>query len=142
MKRREGAKSRPGARQGGRSFDPIYNVWYLMLHRCLSQKDKRWEHYGGRGIKVCDRWMVFQNFLADMGERPDGMTLDRKDNDGDYTPDNCRWATPLEQIRNRSNTRLVEIDGETKTLAQWASELGVKYSTLYMRLRRGSSPRL
>jgi hypothetical protein len=133
--RREGAQPRLGARtRGGRSFDPIYNVWYLMLHRCLNPKDKRWEQYGGRGIKVCERWLVFQNFLADMGERPVGMTLDRKDNDGDYTPDNCRWATRAEQNSNRTNTRLVTLNGETKTVAQWASVFGLKYHTMYKRL--------
>jgi hypothetical protein len=75
--------------------------WVCMRERCTYPSDKRWAHYGGRGIKVCERWQQFENFLADMGERPEGVTLDRKDVNGDYTPDNCRWATNVEQRANR-----------------------------------------
>jgi len=138
-KRREGAVPRPGCKHGGQSFDPLYNVWYLMLRRCQNPKDKRWEQYGGRGIKVCDRWLVFSNFLADMGERPAGMTLDRKDNDEDYSPNNCRWATWVEQNNNRTVNRLLTINGETKTVAQWVPLLGMKYTTLYKRACSKSS---
>jgi hypothetical protein len=140
-KRREGATPRSGCRHGGRSFDPVYNVWYQMLHRCLNPKNKRWDHYGGRGVKVCDRWLVFGNFVKDMGDPPVGMTLDRKDNDGNYTPENCRWATESEQCNNRSISRMLTLDGETRTIAQWAPILGLKYHTLYMRLRRGIDPK-
>jgi hypothetical protein len=72
-----------------------------MIQRCTNPKQKAYKHYGGRGIKVCKRWRDFRHFLTDMGLRPDGMTLDRRDNDKGYTPDNCRWATQVEQIANR-----------------------------------------
>lgn len=84
-----------------RSKDPMYHAWQQMHQRCANPKAKSYHLYGGRGIKVCWRWHEFENFLTDMGDRPEGMTLDRKDTDGDYTPKNCRWATRQEQTDNR-----------------------------------------
>lgn len=80
-----------------------YRSWQSMISRCTYDTNASWEHYGGRGITVCERWRAFTNFLADMGERPEGKTLDRIDPDGNYEPSNCRWATPTEQRANRRN---------------------------------------
>lgn len=90
----------------GRKSSPTHKSWHAMKSRCSNPNDPSYERYGGRGIKVCSRWEVFENFLADMGERQDGLTLDRIENDRDYQPGNCRWATPAEQARNRSNNTL------------------------------------
>jgi hypothetical protein len=78
-----------------------YNSWSGMLQRCLNPNNTRFRYYGGRGITVCQRWLIFENFLADMGERPAGLSIDRKDNDGNYELGNCRWATQSQQVANR-----------------------------------------
>lgn len=87
----------------GMAGTPTYTSWYAMRSRCNSVTDERYPDYGGRGIKVSDRWNSFSNFLEDMGLRPEGTTLDRIDVDGNYEPGNCRWATPLEQAQNKRN---------------------------------------
>jgi hypothetical protein len=85
----------------GMTNTPTYRSWAHMVQRCTNSNYDRYPFYGGRGITVCDRWRTFANFLADMGERPEGFTLDRVDNEGNYTPENCRWATSSQQQRNR-----------------------------------------
>jgi hypothetical protein len=93
----------------GRSKTPTYTSWADMIQRCTNPKRSSYQRYGARGITVCDRWLnSFESFLSDMGERPDGTTIDRINNSGNYEPDNCRWATPREQSYNSSNTKLTD----------------------------------
>ena len=99
--RLERAKTQLDRRTHGRSHTPVYYVWQTMRRRCTNPAHPKYSNYGGRGIIVCDRWLNFENFVADMGERPKGLTLERKDNDGNYDPGNCKWATYTEQARNR-----------------------------------------
>ena len=114
----------------------LYNAWLNMRGRCYDQGDVKFKDYGGRGISVCDRWLVFENFAADMGAPPKGMTLDRKNNDGNYEPSNCRWATPLQQARNRRITRMVNFDGQDRPLAEVVAERGANYDLTLQRLNR------
>lgn len=107
-----------------------------MRFRCYNKAATQYEYYGGRGIQVCEAWKDdFDAFVADMGERPEGTTLDRIDPDGDYTPQNCRWATKKEQSRNRRNTRLIEHDGMVMSIAEWTRFLGLSRCVLYERLK-------
>jgi hypothetical protein len=105
-----------------------------MMGRCYNPKRKKYERYGGRGIVVCAQWHDFAVFLADMGERPAGTSIERIDNDGNYEPSNCRWATHKEQMINRSNTVLIEHGGRRLTRDEWANSLGVNVNSLRYRL--------
>src|SRR5207248_5613032 len=117
-----------------------YSSWEHMFARCLDPEHKSWHNYGGRGIRVCERWYRFAHFLADMGERPEGKSLDRfPDNDGNYEPGNCRWATPKEQGNNRRTNRWITFRGRRQTLKAWAAELGLPPITLRRRFRAGQS---
>jgi hypothetical protein len=111
-----------------------------MLTRCQNHRHPSFDVYGGRGICVCARWQVFENFLADMGRRPSREhSIDRIDVNGDYEPGNCRWAAYVEQARNMRSNRRIIIDGETATLAEWCDRYGIRRETFYQRLRRGMS---
>lgn len=117
-----------------------YKSWLAMKSRCYNVNNPRYNCYGDRNIKVCDRWLhSFENFLEDMGERPKGSSLDRIDVNGDYTPNNCRWATSFQQGNNRRNTKYLDFDGERKSLSEWSKLLGIKRNTLYSRLSSGWS---
>ena len=119
----------------GLTRTPVWESWRGMLDRCTNPKHANFPSYGGRGIKVCDRWATFENFLDDMGERPEGMSLDRIDVNGDYCPENCRWADRVTQARNTRTNRLITYGGITKTLTEWAEDLQINVSTLIYRLR-------
>lgn len=124
----------------GMSKTSTYHIWRNARGRCTCVTSKDYPTYGGRGITMCDRWMnSFENFLADMGERPPGMTIERRDVDGPYSPDNCVWATPLEQTRNRRNTISIEYQGATKTLGEWCDELKLNYMSVHQMLRYGKT---
>ena len=115
----------------------VFKIWVHMRERCTSATAADYPRYGGRGIKVCARWQVFETFLADMGVPPVGHSIERIDNDGDYAPGNCRWATTREQAQNRHSSRVLEHAGRRLTVSQWADVLGVSYRVLLARLRKG-----
>jgi hypothetical protein len=114
----------------------VYRAWSKCKERCYNQTCKRYPKYGGRGITVCDRWKnSFENFYADMGDPPSREhTLGRIDNDKGYTPDNCRWETPTEQMNNTSRNRFIEFDDRIQTISQWSKEIGLRPGTLRRRI--------
>lgn len=122
------------ARTHGLSKTPVYYVWATMLSRCYNKNSKEYKNYGARGIKVCPRWLHFENFSIDMMPRSFGATLERANNNGDYEPRNCYWATRADQARNKRNNRRLTFNGQTKILADWASDLGITPGALIYRL--------
>jgi ribosomal protein S27E len=120
---------------------PTYLSWKAMKNRCQCKTSPDYPSYGGRGIRVCGRWNEFENFLEDMGSRPPGTSLDRLDGADDYYPENCRWATPMEQANNRRNNRIVEFDGESLTVAEFARKIGAdRKMTRYWLVDKGMTP--
>jgi hypothetical protein len=124
------------ARRHGLSTSEIYRVWAQIVNRCRNPTVKSYKYYGARGITICDRWLKFDNFFEDMGHAPPGCSIERIDNDGPYSPRNCRWATRQEQAQNKSNSRLLTHGGRTQTMAEWARELGVNPSAILYRLKK------
>ena len=119
---------------------PTHESWRGMIERCKNPLHRQWAYYGGRGIKVCDRWAEsFKAFREDMGERPSGTTIDRINNDQGYEPGNCRWATFRQQRLNQKRTRRLEAFGESKTIIEWSedSRCVVSFPTLYARVTHG-----
>src|SRR5258706_4182571 len=114
-----------------------YFAWQSMRKRCANPNAQYYANYGGRGIRVCKRWAKFENFLADMGTAPAGKSLDRINNNGNYSPKNCRWATPSQQARNAMRVRVLSLNGMRMSLPDWADRLGIEHNTLTMRLRYG-----
>ena len=138
-------------RTHGRAGTDIYRIWRAVISRCTRKKDRAYSHYGGRGIRLCERWFSsFAAFIADMGERPSPeYSIDRKDNDGHYScgkcsqclregwPANCHWATGIEQGRNSRRNRVIEFDGHRRCLSEWAEIYGIAREMIAKRLARG-----
>lgn len=133
---------RHGYKTAGK-YSSEYSIWSNLRARCHNPQNSSYPKYGARGIRVCDEWRAdFLNFLRDMGRRPSqAHSIERVNNDGNYEPGNCRWATAKEQARNRRSSRFIEIDGTTQTLAGWADQAGINLSTIHARLKAGWEPK-
>jgi len=120
---------------------PEYSVWRGIKCRTRNTRTKSYKNYGGRGIEMCNRWNDFTNFLSDMGPRPSkNHSIDRIDVNGNYEPDNCRWATMKEQMRNTRKSHLISFRGKTQCIAAWADEVGMSQDLVWNRIRYGWSP--
>jgi hypothetical protein len=127
-----------GKTKHGFARHPLYKTWKGMQARCYDKSNKAYSKYGGRGIIICTRWLKsFASFVSDMGPRPDGMSIERLDNNGNYEPKNCVWATPKQQQRNRSVSIFVEYEGKRITLGELAEVLSIPYTALIQRYRKG-----
>lgn len=136
--KREATSAR--SRTHGLSKSPTYFTYLNMVNRCMDPENKKFADYGGRGIQVCAPWLAsFEFFLADMGIRPKGTTIDRKNTDGNYEPGNCRWATWKEQQNNKRSNRIIEFRGQQRNLAEWAEITGLSHSVIHYRLKRSWS---
>ena len=125
-----------GSKKLGARRSSEYGVWYAMIQRCTNKNAQGWKNYGGRGIRVCDRWRKsFADFLKDMGSRPRKHTISRDDNNGNYEPGNCRWVSRGDQARNTRRTVCVKFKGETKCLKDWANTIGISTTALRYRLK-------
>lgn len=113
-----------------------YKTWLGIKSRCYSQSTDGWKRYGAKGVTVCERWLYsFENFLSDMGRRPEiNYTIERRDNSKGYSPENCKWATPVEQANNKTSNHFLEFQGQRMTIAQWEAKLGINRKTIKTRL--------
>ncbi len=123
-----------------RKASPEYYSWASMLTRCTNPAVIAYQTYGARGVTVCDRWRMFSNFLEDMGKRPPDTSLDRIDNNGGYSKENCRWASRKQQSENRRSTKFFEVNGQRMTLSDLSSQFGIAYNTLHARIVRFKWP--
>lgn len=124
-------------RSHGKTGTPTYRCWQAMLSRCRNSNAACYANYGGRGISVCGRWLRFENFAADMGAHPGlGYSIERINNDGNYEPGNCRWASRREQNRNKRTNVVLTLNGTTKLLKDWATDLGIDQASLRERLNK------
>lgn len=128
---------REKATRHGLYYHPSYATWNRMMQRCHNENSDDFPQYGASGITVAPEWHDPAAFIADMGERPEGTSIDRIDNSQGYRPGNCRWATPVQQANNTRRTRLYEHDGKTLSIRQWERELGINHGTLWARLNKG-----
>jgi hypothetical protein len=122
-----------GHRRNGHT-SKIYYIWAGIIQRCTNQNYKYYKDYGGRGIRVCERWLKFENFYKDVGDPPEKLTIDRINNDGDYEPSNWRWATQKDQCRNQRTNLIITYNNQGKCLSEWAEIYGIKYGTLWNRV--------
>lgn len=124
------------SRAKGLRGERVYRIWQAMLNRCRNANQPNYANYGGRGIKVCERWLSIENFISDMGRPDEDQSIDRIDNDGNYEPGNCRWASRKQQNRNKNSNRVLTLDGKSMTLIEWAESLGIEQSSLRERLKK------
>jgi hypothetical protein len=132
---REGLATKHGMAREGKNRSPTYNVWASMVQRCTNPKDKGYKAYGGRGITVCPKWKKFEGFFADMGECPNGLSLDRRDNDKGYKASNCYWATKAEQARNKRSTVWVNLKGKRVVVKDALRFLGYSGAAIHYQMR-------
>lgn len=121
-------------RTHGKSLSREYRIWCAMWTRCTNQNAAGYANYGGRGISICERWADFENFLQDIGNCPPEYSIERLDSNGNYCPENCKWADRITQARNTRRNRILTLDGVSKCLAEWASDLGIDQASLRERL--------
>lgn len=134
------ARTKHGYHKRNVPIMPEYNIWKCIRQRCLNPKNSNFHNYGGRGVAICERWDSFENFFADMGLRPTIIsTIERRDVNGPYSPENCIWLRKGLQSRNTRRNRLLTLNGQTKLLCEWAEETNIGYVTILMRLKAGWS---
>jgi hypothetical protein len=137
QKERAAARLRTHGHSPGKRGSRTYRIWCGMKTRCNNQEDHAYAAYGAKGVTVCERWHLFENFLADMGEAPVGLTLERRDNDRGYGPENCCWATHTQQARNRTNNLNITVEGVTRCAAEWSRLLGGADALVHRRIADG-----